>query len=82
NVLVRNLSASDYEQIDYDLRMVLALLQTDETLRQAVRDVREASNMDARREANKNLHLQLSRRGFRLSHSFTTVLYSRLLRAG
>ncbi|MCP5939748.1 DEAD/DEAH box helicase, partial [Klebsiella pneumoniae] len=35
-----------------------------------------------RREANKNLHLQLSRRGFRLSHSFTTVLYSRLLRAG
>lgn len=82
NVLVRTLSASDYEQIDYDLRMVLALLQTDEELRQAVRSVREATNMDTRREANKNLHMMLSRRGFRLSHSFTTVLYSRLLRSG
>ncbi|KAA7023530.1 DEAD/DEAH box helicase, partial [Salmonella enterica subsp. enterica serovar Lubbock] len=40
------------------------------------------SNMDARREANKNLHLLLSQRGLRLSHSFTTVLYSRILRAG
>ncbi|MDI8401910.1 DEAD/DEAH box helicase, partial [Salmonella enterica subsp. enterica serovar Anatum] len=82
NVLVRNLSASDYEQIDYDLRTVLQMLQTDYALRMAISAVREASNMDARREANKNLHLLLSQRGLRLSHSFTTVLYSRILRAG
>ncbi|MCB5298799.1 protein DpdJ [Yersinia intermedia] len=82
NVLVRNLSASDYEQIDYDLRTVLHMLQTDDALRQAMAAVREAGNMDARREANKNLHLQLSQRGLRLSHSFTTVLYSRILRVG
>ncbi|VFT71347.1 helicase [Escherichia coli] len=82
NVLVRNLSASDYEQIDYDLRTVLQMLQTDDALRMAISAVREANNMDARREANKNLHLRLSQRGLRLSHSFTTVLYSRILRAG
>lgn len=82
NVLVRNLSASDYEQIDYDLYMVLQLLTTDDALCQAMAAVREASNMDARRKANKNLHLQLSLHGLRLSHSFTTVLYSRILRAG
>ncbi|MCP6553658.1 DEAD/DEAH box helicase, partial [Klebsiella pneumoniae] len=53
NVLVRNLSASDYEQIDYDLRTVLQMLQTDHALRMAISAVREASNMDARQEANK-----------------------------
>lgn len=36
NVLVRNLSASDYEQIDYDLRTVLQMLQTDHALRMAI----------------------------------------------
>ncbi|WP_447874303.1 protein DpdJ [Serratia fonticola] len=82
NVFVRNLSASDYEQIDFDLRTVLSLLQTDDELRDAVSAVREAENYETRCEANKNLHLHLSRRGFRLSHSFTSVLYSRILRSG
>lgn len=82
NVMVRNLSAGDYEQIDFDLRALLAEIQQDEQLRDAVMQVREAENYDARREANKHLHYQLTRKGFRISHSFTTVLYSRILRPG
>lgn len=82
NIMVRNLAPGDYEQIDYDLQSLLETLKDSPALREAFRRVREAENYEARREANKLLQFELHRLGFRLSHSFTTVLYSRVLRAG
>ncbi len=82
NIMVRNLSPGDYEQIDYDLQNLLEILKVSPELQNAFRQVRQAENYEARREANKQLQFELRRLGFRLSHSFTTVLYSRILRAG
>ena len=82
NIMVRNLAPGDYEQIDFDLLSLLETLKDSSVLREVFRKVREAENYEARRESNKQLQLELRRLGFRLSHSFTTVLYSRILRAG
>jgi len=82
NILVRCLQPSQYEQIDYDLFSMLEMLEQDEQLRSALDAVRNAGDHQARRQATSNLHGKLQKTGFALSHSFNSVLFSRVIRPG
>lgn len=82
NILVRCLQASDYEQIDFDLYALLEMLEQDAHLVQIVDNVRFAKDHKARREATSNLYEELKEVGFALSHSFMSVLFSRIIRPG
>ena len=82
NILVRCLQPSDYEQIDFDLFSMLEMVEQDEQLRQVVDSVRFANDHKARRRATANLYEQLKEAGFVLSHSYMSVLFSRVLRPG
>ncbi|WP_297510607.1 protein DpdJ, partial [Flavobacterium sp.] len=82
NVFVRNLQPGDYEQIDYDLFAMLSSLNEDESLAGAFLKVREASDHKERRSSIKQLHASFQTAGFALSHSFLSVLHSRVLRQG
>lgn len=82
NILVRCLEPSDYEQVDYDLFSMLRLLKSDGQLKRAVEGVRTAQDHKGRRQATSNLLEKLKGEGFAISHSFTSVLFSRVLRPG
>ncbi|TVL50792.1 hypothetical protein AYI98_07630 [Shewanella algae] len=82
NILVCSLQPGDYEQIDYDLFNLLGLLNEDVALQEAVANVRFALSHTERKSANKELRHLMRDVGFSLTHSFMTVLYSRLLRPG
>jgi len=82
NILVRCLQPSDYEQIDSDLFALLEMLENDVRLRQALDGVRYAQNHNTRRQATCRMQEILKEAGFVLSHSFISVLFSRVLRPG
>lgn len=82
NLFIRSFAASDYEQIDDDLFALLSQLPSNEVLRRALSDLRNADSHQARRAANGQLRAQLKKQGFALSHSFMSVLHTRILRPG
>ena len=82
NILVRCLESSDYEKVDDDLFSMLELLEKDEQLKHAIEKVRSAIDHEKRRQATCKLMEVLKDEGFALSHSFMSVLFSRVLRSG
>ena len=82
SVFVRNLQAGDYEQIDYDLFAMLNITQEGGDLADALLCVRSASEHRQRRDAIMKLHFSLQGAGFAITHSFLSVLHSRVLRPG
>ena len=82
NVFALSLEPGDYEQIDYDLYALLQSVASGSALTQALDGVRAAENHQQRRSASTELHNALKQEGFSLSHSFVTVLHSRILRPG
>jgi len=82
NLFIRSFAASDYEQIDDDLFELLSRLPSNTTLQQTLNDLRLAGSHHDRRIANGNLRTELKKQGFALSHSFMSVLHTRILRPG
>lgn len=82
NLFIRSFAASDYEQIDDDLFELLSKLPSSASLQQALADLRMACSHHDRRKANGTLRAQLKKQGFALSHSFMSVLHTRILRPG
>ncbi|HDG7754007.1 TPA: DEAD/DEAH box helicase [Klebsiella quasipneumoniae] len=82
NLFIRSFAASDYEQIDDDLFELLSRLPSSTTLQNALNDLRMAESHHDRRTANGQLRAQLKKQGFALSHSFMSVLHTRILRPG
>lgn len=82
NVFQRCLRPGDYEQLDSDLHETLEEMAQHGDLARAMEMVRTASNYDDRLGANRRLRAMLSERGFVVSHSFSAILHSRVLRAG
>jgi len=82
NVLLRCLEPSDYEQIDYDLFALLQILEQDEDLKKSFEKVRTAKAYKDRRQAIFNMRNRLKEEGFALSHTFMSVLFSRILKPG
>lgn len=82
NILIRCLQPSDYEQIDYDLFSLMEMLERDEQLRSALDDVRFAVDHKTRRKTTSHLQGRLQEAGIVLSHSFNSLLFSRIIRPG
>ena len=82
NVLNRCLQSGDYEQLDFDLHSILKKNVENGDITAALSDVRDAQNYDQRLLANKKLKQVLTSEGFFVSHSFSAILYSRILRPG
>ena len=72
----------EYEQVNFDLQYFLLELSKDQTLQQALNDIRSASSLNGRSQATKALKLQISRLGILPSHAWNSVLYSRILKKG
>lgn len=79
-VFARCLQPGDYEQIDTDLYELLQQAVRPGDIQQAMSAVRQAENHQQRRDSGAQLRAVLQRSGFALSHSFSSVLYSRILR--
>ena len=77
-----SLLPADYEQVDADLFELLEELAQGESLADAAAAVRSAETFDNRVRANQELRRNLLDRGFRVSHTFSAVMHSRLLRPG
>lgn len=82
NVLHRCLQPGDYEQLDSDLHETLTEIARFGDLAHAMEKVRLSSGYNDRLSSNRRLRAMLSERGLVVSHSFSAVLYSRVLRAG
>lgn len=82
NVYARQLQSSDYEQVDDDLVSLLAGYEENENVRSAFAQVRTAEDLSSRISANRLLKKRLTSEGFHYSHSFASVLHSRILKSG
>jgi len=82
NILACSLRPGDYEQIDFDLYELLQKAAVDGEIDKALTDVRAAAGHAQRRKAGAAMHALLLRAGFALSHSFLSVLHSRILKPG
>lgn len=82
NVFSNSLEPSDYEQVDFDLFSLLELAVQNTDLADSLAKIRACSDLQRRREASSDLHKTLLNEGFVLSHSFLSILYSRVLRPG
>ncbi len=82
NVLHRCLQEGDYEQLDFDLKSILKKSEEHGDVAEALERVRDASGFKQRLDANKKLKRVLTSEGFFVSHSFSAILYSRILRSG
>lgn len=81
-VLSRNFEAGDYERLDIDLQEVLKSIQENTSVKEMVFKLRNVETYKERITANKSLKNALIRQGFQYSHSFSAVLYSRILKSG
>ena len=82
NILAQSIQGSVYEQLDNDLYALLACSNTNKKVSDAFEGVRKAASYHQRIIANKDLKRILIEAGFQYSHSFATILYSRILRPG
>ncbi len=82
NIFAHTLQESDYEQLDYDLQSLLLQSQSGNDIQQIFKNVRDAASYDQRLSANKKLKHRLTEQGFQYSHSFASVIHSRILRPG
>lgn len=82
NQLANQLEPSDYEQIDGDLFTLLEAAGTGTALAGHMYHYRQAQDHQGRQTALAILRKALQEEGFQLSHSFLSVLHSRVLRPG
>jgi hypothetical protein len=82
NVFAQQLQTNEYEQLDTDLITLLSEYDTNSQIRLALSGVRDAADLSSRIAANKELKKLLTLEGFHFSHSFASVLHSRILKPG
>ena len=76
------LRPGDYEQLDTDLTALLCKSVSIDSVSSSLDRVRSANNYSERLSANQQLKHTLIESGFEFSHSFASVLFSRVLRPG
>ncbi|ALO34574.1 hypothetical protein CMT41_07485 [Colwellia sp. MT41] len=82
NHFSRSFQAGDYEHVDFDIHQLLSKLECDENLESSFKTHRESQNFSARVEANTTINDNLRKMGIILSHSFNSILHTRILKAG
>jgi ATP-dependent Lhr-like helicase len=81
-IFSRNFGVGDYEQLGIDLQALLKCNEQSNEIVRAMNDVRLAQDHKTRLAANNALKSELGSAGFLFSHSFSAVLYSRILKPG
>jgi superfamily II DNA or RNA helicase len=82
NHFSRSFQAGDYEQVDFDIHQLLTKLEFDEILGAAFKSHRESKQFSERVKANTIINENLKKMGTILSHSFNSILHTRVLKAG
>ena len=82
NIFAQTLQESDYELLGKDLHSILKIRHDNSQLKNAFNSVRSAQNYSQRLIAGNNLKNILVESGYQFSHSFSSVLYSRIFRPG
>lgn len=77
-----SLQPGDYEQVDADLFDLLESVSAGGDTADAVSNVRVATSFEDRLSSNRELRRILLDQGYRVSHTFSAVLHSRILRSG
>ncbi|MDO6777381.1 protein DpdJ [Shewanella sp. 3_MG-2023] len=72
----------EYEQVNFDLQYFLNELQRSVTLRDSLNQVRSAQSLTERSENTKKLKQQIAKLGILPTHTWESVLYSRVLKSG
>ena len=80
NTFARIMQVGTYEQLDADLMALLKKSLSDTRIDSAFNKVRTAMNYTDRLQAMKTLKPAVVEAGFDFSHSFSAVLFSRILR--
>ena len=80
NTFARMMQVGTYEQLDVDLTTLLKNSFTDERIKSAFHEVRASRNYKDRRKAMKKIESTVKESGFEFSHSFSAVLFSRILK--
>ncbi len=82
NILAHSIQTSDYEQLDADLIALLSQRKINKKILKKLESVRKSNTFKQRITSGKELKQTLIDSGFQFSHSFSAVLYSRILRPG
>ena len=80
NVLAGTLGVGNYEQLDSDLTDLLEKRTDNQQIADALSNFRKVDNYKDRIESVLNLKKTLVAEGFEYSHTFSSVLFSRILR--
>jgi len=82
NHFSRCFQAGDYEQVDFDIHQLLSKLECDENLESSFKSHRDSQKFSVRVKANVAINENLRKMGVILSHSFNSILHTRVLKAG
>ncbi len=82
NIFAKQVESSEYEQLDTDLTGLLRVYDSNVKVKASIKQVRDAMCLSERISANHQLKNTLTKEGFHYSHSFASVLHSRILKAG
>lgn len=82
NVFAQNLQNSEYEQLDFDLIGLMKSCGSNSAVQDVFENIRKAGDLESRISSNRMLKKTLTAQGFHFSHSFASVLHSRVLRPG
>jgi len=82
NHFSRSFQAGDYEQVDFDINQLLSNLECDENLRESFKEHRDSQQFSERVKASTSINEKLRKTGTILSHSFNSILHTRVLKAG
>lgn len=82
NSFAQQVQGGEYEQLDADLVSLLLGYESNAVVQSAFASIRNANTLGDRIVANKTLRQTLTSAGFHFSHSFASVLHSRILKPG
>lgn len=82
NHLTHCFEMSEYEQVNYDIHQFLKQLSSSNDLKAKVREFRESTNFNSRLKSLKSLREAISQLGITQTHSFNSILHTRILKAG
>lgn len=82
NHLTHCFEMSEYEQVNYDIHQFLKQLSSSHDLKTKVKEFRESTSFNSRLKSLKSLRQTISQLGITQTHSFNSILHTRILKAG
>jgi ATP-dependent helicase Lhr and Lhr-like helicase len=82
NLFAQCLQNSEYEQLDFDLIELMKSCGSNSEIQDVFENIRRANDLESRISSNRMLKKVLTAQGIHYSHSFASVLHSRVLKPG